>query len=171
MATPPARPGPAGYVTAVTNNYLLPNGRHAEWDVLTGADSIAVLALTRTDNRVVLVRQYRPGPDRILDELPGGGVEAGETPAQAGQRELAEETGYAGTIEVVGSTWLASNATRRRWAAVATGCEPHAAPSPDDGEHCETVLLSLSAFRAHLRSGQLTDVDLGYLCLDHLGLL
>jgi len=31
--------------------------------------------------------------------------------------------------------------------------------------------MTLAEFRDHLRSGQLTDVDLGYLALDHLGML
>lgn len=164
------RPGPVGYMTVVARNYELPDGREAEWDILIGADSIAVLALTSA-NEVVLVRQYRPGPQRILDELPGGGIEPGENPAQAAARELAEETGYVGRIEVVGSTWVAGNVTRRRWAAIATDCRQLQPPSPDDGEYCEPLLMSLPDFRNHLRSGQLTDTDVGYMCLDHGGLL
>lgn len=164
------RPGPAGYVTIATNTYELPDGRKAEWDLITGGDSVAVVALTAA-NEVVLVRQYRPGPARILDELPGGGVEEAESPAQAAARELEEETGYAGQIEIIGATWLAGNATRRRWAALATDCQQLKPPSPDDAKDCEPILMSISDFRAHLRSGQLTDVDIGYLALDHRGLL
>lgn len=164
------RPGPNGYLTVTTRTYELANGRRVEWDILTGGDSVAVLALT-PDRRVVLVRQYRPGPERILDELPGGGVEPGEAPEAAGARELREETGYAGRVELVGSTWLAGNVQRRRWAALALDCVPVGAPAPDDGEDCETVLMTLGEFRAHLRSGQLTDADIGYLALDHAGLL
>lgn len=164
------RPGPSGYVKVVTCNYLLPDGRTAEWDLLAGGDSVAVVAIT-SDGQVVLVRQYRPGPGRILDELPGGGVEAGEVPTDAARRELLEETGYAGEIQVVGATWLAGNATRRRWAALATDCERQSAPAPDDGELCEPLVMLMPNFRAHLRSGQLTDADIGYMCLDHAGLL
>lgn len=42
---------------------------------------------------------------------------------QAGRRELVEETGYVGKVEVVGSMWLAENAMRRRWSVLATECE------------------------------------------------
>jgi 8-oxo-dGTP pyrophosphatase MutT (NUDIX family) len=42
----------------------------------------------------VLIRQYRPGLDRILCEIPAGCVDAEESPLQAARRELLEETGY-----------------------------------------------------------------------------
>jgi ADP-ribose pyrophosphatase len=164
------RLGPSGHVHVLTNQYRLPDGRDVEWDLLIGSDSVAVVALTDTE-QVVLARQFRPGPARVLDELPGGGIAHGEAPEAAAARELAEETGYAGRVELVGSTWLAGNASRRRWAAVVTGARQPSDPTPDSGEFCEPVLLSLPEFRQHLRSGQLTDVDIGYLCLDHLGLL
>ncbi len=44
-------------------------------------------------DRMVLVRQYRVSIDAYLYELPAGLVDEGETFAQAGARELKEETG------------------------------------------------------------------------------
>jgi ADP-ribose pyrophosphatase len=164
------RPGPSGYVKVVTCNYLLPDGKRTEWDLLADGDSVAVVAIT-SNSQVVLVRQYRPGPGRILDELPGGGIEEGEDPAEAAGRELLEETGYTGKVQIVGATWLAGHSMRRRWAALATDCQRQRSPAPDDGEFCEPFVMAMPDFRAHLRSGQLTNVDIGYMCLDHAGLL
>lgn len=47
-------------------------------------------------NEIILIRQYRFGTDRIELEIPGGAVNDGEPPLEAGLRELLEETGYAG---------------------------------------------------------------------------
>lgn len=60
---------------------------------LTCSDCAAVLAMTPR-RRIVLVRQFRPAVASMVTELPGGNIEAGETPATAAARELLEETGY-----------------------------------------------------------------------------
>jgi putative hydrolase of HD superfamily len=164
------RPGSAGFMRVVTRTYDLPDGTTADWDILEDGDAAAVLAITRGGD-VVLVRQFRPGPGRVLDELPGGAVDPGETPVEAAARELLEETGYRGTVEIVGSCWLMAGSTRRQYVAVARDCEWVGEPELDTEEFCETVLVSLDDFRRHLRGGELTDVDLAYLALDHLGLL
>ena len=76
----------------------------SDWDIVAGERSVAVLAMT-SDGRFVTVRQFRPGPGRVLDELPGGYVEPREGVEQAAARELLEETGFeAEVIEVVGSS-------------------------------------------------------------------
>jgi len=46
------------------------------------------------DGRVILIRQYRRSFDSWQLEIPGGGVNEGETPEDAVRRELLEETGY-----------------------------------------------------------------------------
>jgi ADP-ribose pyrophosphatase len=46
------------------------------------------------DGRVVLVRQYRHGAERITLEIPAGLVDPGEEPMHAALRECLEETGY-----------------------------------------------------------------------------
>lgn len=164
------RRGWAGHLPLSVRQYRLPDGSTADWDIFGGARTVAVLAITSA-GEVVLARQFRPGPGRVLDELPGGYVDDGEDVAAAAARELAEETGYAGSVSVVGRSWLASACRTERFIAVTTDARPVGPAQNEDGEFCEVVLLPLGDFRTHLRSGQLTDVDLGYLALDHLGML
>lgn len=162
--------GPSGYLHLATRTYRLPDGRDSDWDITVGGRTVAVLALT-TEGRVLLVRQFRPGPGRILDEMPGGVVDDGEDVAAAALRELREETGYSGEIEVLGSTYLSASATTIRHVAVARHCVQVGQPAPVGDEFCEPHLVSLAQFRSQLREGALTDTDLGYQALDLVGLL
>ena len=165
------RPGPGRWMKVVTNIYRMPDGAEVEWDLLVAPDAVAVVALTVLQD-VVLARQYRPGPDCFLDELPGGNVGGGETPVEAASRELQEETGYVGEVVIVGHTWQGATITRRKWAAVATGCRRSLSHPwiPRKSSARRSFVHSPSSIR-HLRSGQLTDAWAGYAALDHLGLL
>lgn len=61
--------------------------------VLESMDSVNVVALT-SENRILMVQQYRFGTGEETLELPGGLVDAEENDLLAAQRELKEETGY-----------------------------------------------------------------------------
>lgn len=165
------QPGKGAFIRTVTRRYKLPTGRLSDWDICLGSVTVAVLALT-TELKVVLVRQFRPGPGKVLQELPGGRIERGESPLAAAARELREETGYRpGTLKMVGSCWVSGVSTARRFAVLAQECRPIGHPCPDADEVCEPTQLSIQEFQAHLRSGELTDVSVAYMALEYAGLL
>jgi ADP-ribose pyrophosphatase len=168
------RSGPSGYLDVATRTYRMPDGETADWDILQGGRTVAMVAIT-ADEQVVLVRQFRPGPGRVLLELPGGNVEDGEDVEAAARRELLEETGYgAGEVEIAGQTWLASYATHQRFAVIATGCRQVSGGAGRDVhkdalEFLAPVLLSRDDFLRHVSAGQLTDTDIAFMCLNRLG--
>ena len=71
-----------------------PDGRFTR-EVVEHPDAVAVVALD-SDGRVALVRQFRQPLGHDLLEIPAGTLDiAGESPAEAAHRELAEEIGLA----------------------------------------------------------------------------
>lgn len=61
-------------------------------DIIVHPGGVGVLAIDQ--NKILLVRQYRPAIDKETWEIPAGKLEYGEDPKECGLRELNEETGY-----------------------------------------------------------------------------
>ncbi|MFF7995770.1 NUDIX hydrolase [Kitasatospora xanthocidica] len=152
-------------------DFELPDGRKEEFYLKRERPAGAVLALT-PDQHVILARQYRPGPDRVLYELPGGFLEPGEEAADAIARELLEETGYQGRIHLAGPYWHDAYSNALRFAFFATDCVKVAEPQPERTEFIDVVTLTLDEFRTRvLHRGELTDTAAAYRALDMLNLL
>ncbi|MBU0625371.1 NUDIX hydrolase [Patescibacteria group bacterium] len=159
-----------GHRTIITRTFVLPDGRSVDFELMRAGDIVCILPLT-TAHRVVLAKQFRPGPEQIVLELPGGLCEPGEDPADAARRELVEETGYAGILQLVNTSLLGAYTVGQRYNFVATDCRRIQAQQLDLNEFIEPVEMSFDEFMLHLRSGQLSDVTTGFLGLDFLGLL
>jgi ADP-ribose pyrophosphatase len=159
-----------GYRAILGRRYRLPSGLEREFEIKLEGDTAVVLALT-AQRRVVLVREFRPGVETYLLELPGGAVDAGEEPLEAARRELLEETGFAGELEPAGSMVDCAYSTRYRHVFTVRDAERIAEPQPEEGEAPEVVVVPFEVFREHLRSGRLSDVGPAYLALDRLRLL
>src|ERR1051325_816606 len=68
------------------------DGKHPHYSI-QAPDFVVVIALDE-QQRLILVRQFRPAVEEFTLELPAGHIEAGETPEQSARKELLEETGY-----------------------------------------------------------------------------
>lgn len=68
-------------------------GTEGEFYYIDSRDWVIVVAKTPL-NELILIRQFRWGSDELSWEFPGGIIDDGEDPVEAGLRELQEETGY-----------------------------------------------------------------------------
>ncbi|MDR1437724.1 MAG: NUDIX hydrolase [Puniceicoccales bacterium] len=71
------------------------SGKEGNFFIVECSDWVQTIAIT-TGGEIVLVEQYRFGSERFSLEPPGGCINAGEPTIAAAERELLEETGYAG---------------------------------------------------------------------------
>ncbi len=104
-----------------------PRGMTKQFSVIECVDWVNVIALT-PDERVVLIRQYRVGTQKVVLEIPGGMVDPGEDAQTAAARELVEETGF----------------TAREWQHLGS-----TAPNPAIQNNALHTFLALDAERTH----------------------
>jgi len=71
----------------------MPDGRETTREIVEYSDCVAIIAIDADDN-VLLVEQFRKPVEKVLLEIPAGGIDPGEDPVTAVNRELREETGY-----------------------------------------------------------------------------
>jgi 8-oxo-dGTP pyrophosphatase MutT (NUDIX family) len=128
-----------------------------------------VTALTHTtEDKFIILKQYRPAVEDYTYELPSGHAEAGETPAQAMIRELQEETGcFARDVtllrEVIPDTGRLEN---RLWAFYITNVEINDIPNPGENEGIEVHLVSHEKLFEMINRGQLNHaLDLSVIAL------
>ena len=69
------------------------DGRKSTRDVVEHSECVAIVAVD-PDGKILLVKQYRLPVGKQLLEIPAGGIDGREDPADAVRREMQEETGY-----------------------------------------------------------------------------
>ena len=70
----------------------LQNGNESEREVVEHPGGVGIVPVT-SDNKILMVRQYRYPMEEEVLEIPAGKLDAGEDPFECAKRELSEETG------------------------------------------------------------------------------
>jgi ADP-ribose pyrophosphatase len=158
------------FTTAFVDGAHPATGAIKRFSLIDCADWVNVIALT-DDDRVVLLRQFRPGTARVSLEIPGGIIEPGEDPIAAGARELAEETGYTGGRwqllgKVCPNPALQGNTL---FSVLARGVALTQPPTPDEGEVLAVETAPLAECRRRLLAGDI-DHALVVVAFAHLAL-
>ncbi len=117
---------------------------------------VNVVALT-PERRVVLVRQFRFGTERVTTEVPGGLVDPGEAPLAAARRELREETGYTSDAWSLLATIEPNPAFQSNLCLqfLAQDARRTHALELDPGEDIEVVLLDEDEVRREVLEGEI----------------
>lgn len=147
------------------------DGPSHDFVVLRAPDWVNVLPIT-PQGQVVLIRQWRQGSRAPSLEIPGGIVDPGESPQEAGARELLEETGYVADRlvhqgQVNPNPAFFDNTCHTFLALEAV---PRSAPRPDDGERIEVLTRPLADLPGLVADGTINhSLVLAALCFFWLG--
>jgi len=115
----------------------LPSGRTARREIVEHGEVAAIVPVDEA-RRVLMVRQFRLALGRDTLEIPAGGVDPGEKPEQAAQRELAEETGFrAHRLQRLGGFFVSPGyCTEYIHVFLAQGLQPvQGTPDADEATH------------------------------------
>lgn len=145
------------WLTARRDKVELPDGRIIEeYYVLEYPDWVNVIAITK-DGEFVMEKQYRHGLGVNSIELPCGVMEKGESPMEAAQRELLEETGYGNgswsrLMTIASNPGSMSNVTH---CFLAVGVEKVSGQSLDATEDLSVHLMSEAEVKSLLEDEQI----------------
>ena len=120
-------------------------------------DWVQVVAFDSAD-KILMIRQYRHAAGLISNELPCGGIEKGETPAQAAARELLEETGCVAETLTPLPVMSPNSArvTNRVYGFIATDTRHVQQQQLDATEDIEFEFLTIPAVLALIDAGSFT---------------
>ena len=135
----------------------LPNGRTARREIVEHGEVVHIVPIDAADN-VLLVRQYRKAAEEELLEIPAGGINPGEEPTEAAQRELREETGYmAGKLEWLSSFYTSPGfCTEFNHLYLATDLK-HAPLKAEDDENIQVCPVSINEIPRMIQAGDIGD--------------
>ncbi|CCN49784.1 putative ADP-ribose diphosphatase [Vibrio nigripulchritudo MADA3029] len=136
----------------------LPTGKPITHTTIVHPGAAVILPIL-PDNRILLIRQYRPSLKKWILEAPAGTKEPDESPEYCAKRELEEETGYsAGSWHSLGQvTPLAGFCDEIQHLYVAKDLKKTDRLSCDDDEVIELLPHSLEDIENAIRNDELTD--------------
>jgi ADP-ribose pyrophosphatase len=151
-----------GWRTIVKKVFKDPNGERLEAftkDPL-GVRCVAVVALT-PDNKVIVNEMFRPGPEIVMYELPGGGASDNDDDLKIGAlRELREETGYTSeNVEYLGKAFKDAWGNAENSYFIARDCKKTQEQELDKEEFIVTKEITIAELLDNARNGLMTDID------------
>ncbi len=151
------------WLTVRRETLQMPNGTVVpEYYVLEYPDWVNIIAITK-ERQFILVKQYRPGIGATCLELCAGVREKKDpSPLFAAQRELLEETGYAGG-EWREFTRVAPNASAANnfsYCFIAENVERVGTQALDASEEITVHLYSLEDMKRELESGRIVQATM-----------
>lgn len=134
----------------------LPNGGViSPYYVLEEKDWIHIIA-ENDNNEVLAIRQYRYAGNSVCTEIPAGCIEENESPLQAAQRELKEETGFEADQwdHVISPFANPARQTNRIHVYKATRLKDTGVKNLDDNEEIEHFFMSITDLKKKIYSGE-----------------
>jgi 8-oxo-dGTP pyrophosphatase MutT (NUDIX family) len=135
----------------------LPDGRRVDYHVVRSKRGAAAVVVFDPSLGVLMVWRHRFITDTWGWEVPAGGLDDGETPEQAAERETLEETGWRpGPLLKLGAYYPSNGRSDEHFHVfVADGAVEEGTPDPAEAERVEWV--PVAELREHIEAGLVQD--------------
>ncbi len=152
--------------------YICEDGRTKTIELKDEGPYGHVFAITR-ENKVILIRQFRIGPDKYYYESPAGSLNWDQNPQEEALRELREESGYTSSeVMLLQAAYDGPYTTAMRYMFLAKNCIQTHAQQLDEDEYIDQVhLASFEEVKALIKNNEYNFPILAYLAFENLGLL
>ena len=147
------------YLGADVSSYELPNGKIIEDFYSFSRGNFVLVIAINSKQEILIEKQYRPMADDFIYELPAGWIDEGETPLQAGTRELKEETGYIGVGKAFGPFYVLPGTSKINSHVAILKIDENSQGSLErsDDENIELVFMSLEKINEMILNGEIKD--------------
>jgi ADP-ribose pyrophosphatase len=144
-------------IKVVKEKVRITNGEERWREIVVHPGAVA-LVVADSDDRLIMVKQYRRAADRVLLEIPAGTREKGEDSESCARREVMEETGYAaGRVEKLGGFFSAPGFCTEYLDCYLLTELTESPAQADDDENIEVARLTLDEARAAIKRGEICD--------------
>ena len=156
---------PKNFINIEKYNCILRNGMMIPREKIvkngkTGSAAI-ILPITEENNTLLVVQPRVFTKETVCVELPAGYIEDGESPIEAGKRELEEETGYVPTeMKVLASYYQDQGCSGAyNYSIVALGCKKIKDQKLDKDEYIRYFECSFDEAVELVERGYITDIQ------------
>lgn len=142
-------------LTVYEDDVELPNGIATKYIHFGNMPDAGMVLARNNDGKFLIQKEYSYPPDEVLRQLPGGAIDENEDTAAGAARELAEESGLAGDLSLLG--WFYHNnrrSSQRMYVYLATNLS-ETATNPDPEESFENEWCSESEIEALIRGNEI----------------
>ena len=147
----------SNHLSVFEDTVELPTGKPAKYVRFSPNQraSVAIIAIN-SDGKLLVQREYSYPPNKVLWQLPGGGVHHGEDILDAAKRELAEEAGLNArkTSEIGYYYTMNRRSDQQQYVVVCEDLFEHKLPEDDD-EFIENYWFSPAEIEKMIKTGEI----------------
>lgn len=150
-----------GWVKIIKHSVLLPDGTKSDYEI-DHRERGAAACLVFDGENILLAYQYRFALDKMIFDLPGGMIDAGESGLQAAKRECQEEIGIK-PIDIHHLTTFCPNPGRSNWYIELYFCDKYEkalADTDNASEIIEMKKVTVHKLEEMINSGEIVDPSL-----------
>lgn len=134
-----------------------PNKKVFVREVVEHQGAVGIVPLT-SDNKVMLIRQYRHAAGLFLWEIPAGTIDEAESPKECAIRELKEETGaVAANLVKLAEFYTSPGYSTEKLILYLAVVEEEGIPQPEDDEFFELEKMDLLQVFDLIDNGKIED--------------